>query len=292
MAPSSLIVLRIPSKRVQVGNFYAAETGEEVDMAAKMSQFQVHDIKQPRLRRLSRSKCPEPVLLDDAFVFEPSMPYRDLGAVELQTDDTKQQPNPVPERSNYMSPAFTFKFPIRLQGLVSESYPAKLGRIDVAAKMAGWPTYVDKHSPKPVPQNLEHVAPSGSFTFTSTTRKPDLGPVEALQYRKGIDVAAEMAELQVRDINQPRLSRTNLPEHVVPNTAFIFERPIWSRDLEVDKASKMPKFFNCQLTTRNSCQRQRQSTQSTCHRPSNSIVRHIFKGCDSSRISVRTKNLT
>lgn len=216
-----------------------AEAGEEVDVAAKMSELQVRDIKQPRLRRLSGSKCPGPVLPKDAFVFEPSMPYRDLGAVELQTDETKQQPETVPERSNYMSPAFTFKLPIHLQGLVTESYPTKLGGIDMAAKMAGWPTYVDKHSPKPVPQNLEHVAPSGSFTFTSAARKLEQRPVKALQNRKDIDVAAKMAELQVHAIEQPRLSRSELPEYVVPNTAFTFERPIWSQDLEVGKASKM-----------------------------------------------------
>jgi len=199
-----------------------AEAGEGVDVAAKMAELQVRDIKQPRK---ARSKRPEHVLPNAAFTFEPSMPFRDVGTnkaarmPELQADNTKQQPEMAPERSGDMLPAFTFKLPIHLQGLMSKSHTSMPGGIDMPAKMAGLRAHLDKHPPKPVPQHPEHVVPTGTFTFASAIRKPEMRPVKILKKRKDIDVAAKLAALQLGDVKQPPTER---PEYVFPNAAFKF----------------------------------------------------------------------
>ena len=70
-----------------------------------------------------------------------------------------------------------------------------------------------------MPQGPENAVLNAAFTFTSTFRKPQLSPELGLKQRRGTDLAAKMAELQVGDAKQPPPDR---PEHVLPNAAFTF----------------------------------------------------------------------
>lgn len=109
----------------------------------------------------------------------------------------------------------------------------------MAAKMAGWPTYVDKHSPKPVPQHPEHVAQSGSFTFTSAIRKPEPRPVKALKSRSNIDLTVSMAELQVGDVKQPSGTVTE-PHRPAHSFKFTLPSPVLEPNSEIQSGVTRP----------------------------------------------------
>jgi hypothetical protein len=200
-----------------------AEAGEGADVVAKMAALKVRDIKQPKL---TGSRRPEHVLPNAAFTFKRPIWSRDPGVektAELpksQADDAKRLEKIVPELPKDMSPAFKFNLPTHIQRLAFESRIGNGGESDMAAKTAGLPAYIEIHPTKAAPQQPEHVVPTATFTFTSRIRNPQMRPKLGLKQRKGTDLAAKMAKLQVGDVEQPPKKAPEHPGYVMSNAAI------------------------------------------------------------------------
>lgn len=198
------------------------EAREAADVAAQIAELQVRDVEQPKM---TDSKRPEHVVPSAAFTFERPIWSPDLDVdkaakmPEWQADDTTKT---VPARPNHMLPAFKFKLPTHAQRLVFDLPVDKDVDVDKAAKMDDMPAYIDVYPPKPVPQHAEPEVPSATFTFTSTIRNPLLRPKLGLKKRKGTDLAAKMAELQVSDAKQPPETTPGRSTNALPNAAFTF----------------------------------------------------------------------
>lgn len=206
------------------------EAGEAADVAAQMAKLQVCNVEQPKM---AGSKGPEHVVPSAAFTFERPIWSPDLNVdiavkmPEWQADDTTKT---VPARPNHMLPAFKFKLPTHAQRLLFDLPVDEDENVDEAAKMDDMPAYIDIYSPKPVPQHAEPEVPSATFTFTSTVRNPLLRPKLGLKKRKSTDLAAKMAELQVRVAKQPPETAREHSAKVVPNSAFRFTAATQSRE--------------------------------------------------------------
>ena len=100
--------------------------GENLEVAAKMAELQVRDIKQPRL---ASSKSPEHLLQNVPFTFTPWVPNREK-MPELQAGDTKELPMTVAEHPNHILPAFEFELPTHVHRLVFGSQIDKDEDID------------------------------------------------------------------------------------------------------------------------------------------------------------------